>query len=276
MKSILCAYDFSEASESALSVASRLAVYFNANLVVTHVYSVPVVSTEIGYINIDDYAINESTHRTLKERCEKLKIDWPDLHDVEIVVDAGFVVQKLNELAGEKNCDLVVMGIDNEKSFVKEHLLGSSSILEARNTKMPVLIVPKNADNKKITSILYACDYAQDFIESTSLIQVKYFTKMFNARLNILHVLKSDHELNMKERNNDKYIESQLKSTEHNTFFIYDESAAEGIINFVKNHPTDLIIVEPHHRNFFERLFSKSTTKELAFHLNIPILAIHG
>ena len=43
-----------------------------------------------------------------------------------------------------------------------------------------------------------------------------------------------------------------------------------------KGFEVDLIIVEPHHRNFFDRLFHKSTTKELAFHLNKPILAIHG
>jgi nucleotide-binding universal stress UspA family protein len=138
------------------------------------------------------------------------------------------------------------------------------------------LIVPKNAPNNKITTILYACDYHHDHVANNGLIQVKYFVKMFNAGLKVLHVLEPNHELSQTEQKNDKYIEHQLNKTEHETFFIYSNNASDGIIQFVNDHVVDLIIIEPHKKSFFERLFRKSTTKELAFQLNVPILAIHG
>ncbi|MCB0410728.1 MAG: universal stress protein [Flavobacteriales bacterium] len=276
MTSIVCAYDFSEAAETALNIASRLASFFNAKLIITNIYSVPVHTTEAGFVSQDIDLIKQETLEKLEKKVKQLASHWPDLINTEILIDSGVVTHKLSHIAKEKNSDLIVMGIDNDKSFIKEHLLGSTSISEARDNNIPVLIVPKKAQNNKITSVLYACDYKQDYISSKSLIQVKYFVKMFNAGLTVLHVLEPDHELSKSEQKNDKYIENQLNTTEHETFFVYNSNASEGIIQFVKDHAVDLIIVEPHKKNFFERFFGTSTTKELAFHLNVPILAIHG
>jgi hypothetical protein len=36
-----------------------------------------------------------------------------------------------------------------------------------------------------------------------------------------------------------------------------------------------MIAMHVYHKNFFEKLFQISLSKKLAFHVNVPILAIH-
>jgi nucleotide-binding universal stress UspA family protein len=203
-------------------------------------------------------------------------LQHPSITGINVIVESGLVSYKLNKLAKEKAADLIVMGIDNERSFVKEHVLGSTSIEEARSFKIPVLIVPVNAECRKFKSIAFACDYKYAPKEVSALIQVKYYTTLFEGKLNIVHVLEPEHQISLKEAKSDKFIEDTLEKTEHKTFFVYEKNASEGILEFVKTHEIDLVIVEPQHHGFFERIFSKSTTKELAFHLNVPLLALHS
>jgi nucleotide-binding universal stress UspA family protein len=276
MKQIICAYDFSDASVNALNHAARYAEYFNATLSLVYIYNIPVPVTEFGYIDVGDEVVRKNAEKDLAEIKNRVVLEHPMIKEMNVIVETGLVSYKLNKLAKEKAADLVVMGIDNDKSFVKEHLLGSTSIDEAREFRIPVLIVPKSSESKKINNIAYASDYKHTEQNNTSLIQVKYFATLFSAPLSVLHVLEPNHELNAKEINADKFIEQQFSHTDHKTFFVYEKNVADGIIEFVESHEVDLIIVEPYQRNFFERLFQKSTTKELAFRLNRPILAIHG
>jgi len=276
MESIFCAYDFSDAAKNALKHACRLAELFSAKLTLVHIYNVPVPVTEYGYVPVGDDFIRDIAVKDLEKLKRELVKEHPHISTINIIVESGFVTSKINQLASENGCELLVMGIDNDKNFIKEHLIGSTSIDEARKSKIPVLIVPKNAENDKIKSIAYTCDYNHSLVDTSSLIQVKYFAHMFNAELKIVHVLEPDHQIDFQEAVNDKYIESKLSNVNHKTFFVYEKNAADGISEFTKEHMIDLIIVEPYHRNFFDKLFHKSVTKELAFHVNKPFLAIHG
>lgn len=276
MESIFCAYDFSDAAKNALQHACRLAEFFNTKLTLVHIYNIPVPISEYGYVPLNDEFIKEGAEEGLNKLKEQLIKDHPRISDIKIIIESGLVITKVKNLAQELGCELLVMGIESDVNFVKEHLLGSTSIDEARQSEVPVLIVPKNSANNKITSIAYACDYAHSLVDSSSLIQVKYFAHMFSAELKVLHVLEPEHQLNFAEAVSDKYIESKLSPVDHKTYFVYEKNVAEGIMEFVNQHPIDLIIVEPYKRGFFNQLFHKSVTKELAFHLNKPILAIHG
>lgn len=276
MESIFCAYDFSDAAKNALAHACRLAELFNAKLTIVHIYNIPVPVTEYGYVPISDDFIKESALTDLNAVKTKLTKDHPTISQIDIVLESGLVISKLNKLANDRGCELLVMGIENGVNFVKEHILGSTSIDEARQSEVPVLIVPKNSENNKVKSIVYACDYEHSLVDSSSLIQVKYFAHMFNAELKVLHVLEPEHQIDFAESASDKYIESKLANVNHKTYFVYEKSISEGILSFVKDHEVDMVIVEPYHKGFFTRLFHKSVTKELAFHINKPILAIHG
>ncbi len=276
MKHIVCAYDFSPAAENALKHATHLAARFCSTLSIINIYNVPVPVTEFGYIDISDEVIKKNAVKELERIKSEIIAQHLSIVDVNVVVENGLVSYKLNKLAKQKSADLIVMGIDNERNFVKEHVLGSASIEEARESKIPVMIIPINAICKKIKSIAFACDYKNALNEASALIQVKYYATVFEAKLNVVHVLEPGHQISIKEAKSDKFIEDTLGQSEHKTYFVYESNVSEGVIDFVKAHEIDLVIVEPQHHGFFERLFSKSTTKELAFHLHVPLLTLHS
>ena len=49
-----------------------------------------------------------------------------------------------------------------------------------------------------------------------------------------------------------------------------------GILDFVKFHQIDMIIVEPKKHSIFHALFYPSITNELAFKSPVPVLTIHS
>ena len=66
------------------------------------------------------------------------------------------------------------------------------------------------------------------------------------------------------------------KSNKEIIFHSIKGDDVEGIIlNFIDVHKINLIAMNVQHRNFFEKLFEISLSKKLAFHINVPILAIH-
>jgi nucleotide-binding universal stress UspA family protein len=49
----------------------------------------------------------------------------------------------------------------------------------------------------------------------------------------------------------------------------------EGVIlEFIDLNKIDMITMHVYHKNFFKKLFQVSLSKKLAFHVNIPILAV--
>jgi len=276
MKNIICAYDFSPTAINALKHSVRLASRFGSVLHLLYIYNVPVPVTEFGYIDVGDEVLRSNADKELNKLKESLLLEHDGLSQIEVHVESGLVVHKVNKLAGKLEADLVVMGIESEAGFIKEHLFGSSSLDESRESQTPILIVPGKAPSNKITKIAFACDYKNVNAQSTSLIQVKYYATLFDAELYLVHVLEPEHQLNLAEAKTNLYIEQSLEQTEHKTYFVYEKDAAKGIIDFVENHGVDLLITEPRKKSFWERIFGKSVTKQLAFHLPLPLLAIDG
>ena len=48
----------------------------------------------------------------------------------------------------------------------------------------------------------------------------------------------------------------------------------DGVNQFVDEQGIDLVITVPKEHNFFERIFSSSHTKKLAFHSHVPVLVL--
>ena len=57
----------------------------------------------------------------------------------------GKVSEVINDIVGEKNIDLVVMGT-NGRDTITEMILGSTAEQVVKNLKCPVLVIPKGDD----------------------------------------------------------------------------------------------------------------------------------
>ena len=276
MKKILIPCDFSEISENALNYAVGLAKYFSSSLTLLHVDQIPVLNSEFG---MSAYTLTDTTTNsltTLKQIAEKIQKIEPTITDIECYSEMGNATDMIISYAQKLDIELTIMGISGHGSKFMKNLIGSTAVSVAKKLDMPVMIIPPKVSYKKIQNVAYACEYDIDLERNSSLIQVKYLNTLLGSKMNIIHVIPEDHDLDIVEAEIDDYVEHKFENSIHRTFLLTENKASKGLLEFVKNHEIDLLIVEPKKHNIFHKLFFESTTNEMAFFSPIPILTIHG
>ena len=276
MNTILVPLDFSEMSDNALLYAVNLANQLSANLMLLHVNSAPLYNNEY---NLVSYAVTEETDNTLallKERVELLKKDNRLIGDVEYFSEIGDFKSVMSNYIINKNIDAVVMGITGHNTVIGKAVFGSNAVTISRESSIPVFIIPKGYVYKEIKSIGYACEYDAHIVEQTGLLQIKNIAAMFGASLSVLHVIPDNHLINEMESETDLFVEHKLEKTSHKTFILSEDKPSIALLDFIKTHDVDVIVLEQKKHSFLHNLIYPSTTKEIAFSSPIPVLTIHS
>lgn len=274
MDTIMIPTDLSPAAHNATDYAVELAKFFDARIILVHAFPVPTLNYEMPF---PVEPISEF-QKDAEDRLEEVKRGILKRNafplDIECVVSMGTPFNVIEETAKEKNPDLIVIGIVGEASALKEHLIGSTAITVARKLEVPVFIIPEKARYHTIHKISFACDLEKT--EETDLIHVvKFFSKVFDADLEIVNVGPKKEVITTDKAVSYLYLEDRLKNVKHTTFHIDGDDVAKELEDYYKGYDTDVIMVNPKKHNIFYHLFNHSITKNLAFHLNLPILAIH-
>lgn len=273
MKNILAAIDFSPSSKNAASYAAGLAEYFGARLTLFHAYHMPVLGYEMGYVPpvID---VRSEREKEIKKWIQGLD----DLHyglEINYHLEIGLAADIIEDVAEDRECDLIVVGLAGQDSAIKEHVFGSVATRVAETSQIPVIIIPDNVHYSKIKKIAYACDLDKSLVINDALTKVKYFCALFDAELEILNVKKPQEEMSVEKAETELYVEERFHNTKHHSFFIYDNKVDKGVIDFLSHHECDILITCPKTHNFLYKIFIESNTKKIAFHSPIPILTIH-
>lgn len=276
MNKILVPTDFSETAENAVTYAANLAGFFSANLVLLHVNQIPVSTPEFGIAAYNFVDIKKDSLDTLNTIALKIKRDYPQISEVECFSEIGDSSDLIAEFSKDHNIDMVVMGNSGHGSKFKKNIFGSTSVSVAKKIEVPLLIVPPEVKYKKINNMAYACVYDEQIESSSSLMKVRSLNAEFNSLLSVLHVIPENHLIDEKEANIDVYVEKKLATTEHRTYILTENNVSTGILDFVKNHNMDMIVIEPQKHSLFHSLFHSSVTNELAFFSPVPVLTIHG
>ncbi len=276
MNTILVPIDFSETSDNALLYAVNLANHLSSNIVLLHVSAIPVYNNEY---NVVAYTVNDSiadSNASLKEKAELLKKDNALMGEVEYFTEVGDFKNTMLSYITNKNIDLVVMGITGHGSVIGKVLFGSNAVSISRESNIPVFIISKEHQYKKIKSIAYASQYDSHITEQTGLIQIKNIASMFGASLSVLHVIPDNHLINEVESATDLFVEQKLEQTSHKTYILSEDKASTALLDFIKTHDVDVIVLEQKKHSFLHNLIYPSTTKEIAFSSPIPVLTIHS
>lgn len=276
MKKILIPCDFADTTQSALKYAISLAKYLEADLILLHVDIIPIVSPDM---NIMPYAFGDMTNdslKALKNLADKIRIKESFNHRIDYVSEIGNTAYVIEEQVAKLKADIVVMGISGHGSAFMKNIIGSASVDVSKRVGVPVIIVPPNAVYQKIQNIAYACGYDPEIKMNTSLIQVKSLASVFDAALSIVHVVPENHEMTREESGLEHYIEQNLENSEHKTFTVNENNTGKGLLDFIAQHRIDMMIIEPKKHSFFHKMFSGSTTNEIAFNSPVPVITIHG
>ena len=274
MKTLLIPIDFSEISDNALLYGVRLANALSANIILLHVNPLPVYNSEYNTLTFSIIDALETSLLLLKEKAERLKSTQFLKGSVTYFAETGDLKSHVIQYNKQYNVDLIVMGITGHDTKFTQTLFGSNAVSLSKESKVPILIIPKGYTYKNIQTIAYACDYDSKSVSGNYLTTVKQLCHLFDANLNILHVIPENHLINEIEAEVDLHIEKTMEQTPHKTYILLEDSASEAVIDFVRSHDVDIILLQPEHHSFWHRIFHTSTTKEVAFESPVPILCM--
>lgn len=274
MKTILLATDFSTASNNAADYALELVKYFGSKLIILNAYPLPAANYDTGLPT--DVITN--LHLISEEGLDQLK-KWLVKNggldsEIECLSVMGSTLEVIEEECKKKKVNLAVMGIVGEAGKIKEHIIGSTSLKAARHLQVPLFIIPDGIKYKRIHKLSFACDMDHTE-ESTTIYTAKYFSKLFDAELEIINIEDPEKERSIAKAASLDFVEEKLEFVNHKTFLLAEKDAALGLEDHYKNYPSDVIILNPKKHNVFQTLFSASVTKKLIFHSKIPLLIIH-
>ncbi len=275
---ILIPTDFSTISREAYEYAHCLAAHFSADLELLNVHFPNALEATPFYLNYAATDIQLKKESLIAfAKATPLPPSCCDEHRVEIQehfsVACGLPEDVIVKKSQNEDVDLIVMSTTGENGWYQKWL-GSISRHTAMNAKCPVLLIPKGITYRCPRHILYATNYHPN--EFQALEQLIIFAKYFKSQIHIIHVAESETDKIEPE----KSIASQpfrngLPNLYYKISTIVDKNISTGLNRYVAENNIDLIAMPTINRPFFNQLFHKSTTKDMAIQTKIPLLVLH-
>ncbi|HEU4860979.1 MAG TPA: universal stress protein [Chitinophagaceae bacterium] len=276
MKNILVLTDFSENAKAAEKYAFQLAIHVKGNLILYNTYSRQrekisgnvvwphsTPSSELQSISNLQARVNELNHdlRKIKDNIHK-----PEIRHLG---NAGSLAGKLNEIIAENDIWLCVMGTKGE-SFANNVLFGSNVFKVLEKINCPVLIIPKEAEYKKLKKIGYATDFRSSDVDI-----INWLYKLadpLKIALILVHVSAdtiSDSEKDVL-RSQEKIYKSQFPGT---TIQIFEgENIQDSLHKIAEQLDVSMLALLHRRQEFFEGLFQASISRKMIKHTAIPVL----
>ncbi len=263
---ILLPTDFSDNAALATQFAIDLARRTNGEILCFHAYDIP------HYERSMTTALLGEMKKAAENNMAEFETDHLKSAGVPFKskVSIGNPIRFSKELTEQHNIDIIVMGTKGA-SGIEEFLIGSNSASVIQTVDVPVLVIPPNSKVKPLQHIVLASDLELKKKERP-LMKLREFAKVFNATINILHIQDGDGN----ESGSRDLVERILGDVPH-TYSITSakEDLDETILNYCESKNADLVAAISKRYGFFQGLFHKSLTSQLAYHTKIPMLALH-
>jgi nucleotide-binding universal stress UspA family protein len=275
MKTILVPTDFSEASKNAINYGVEMAKATGTKIILFHAYHVPPTTIDAALVIPSPAELEEGNMKRLQQlRSDLLSKPENTVLTIECVCEYGFAVDEIIRYAEKSRADLVLMGMQGA-GWLSEKVLGSITTAVIRQCPSPVLSVGREQRFRKPEKIVLAYDYEP--IQPEVLNPLLAFIDLFQSRLFVLNVSASRNQTNDHIRDTFKNVQldSILEDTEHTFHYRTNEDLIDAIDHFVQRHQAQMVVVIPRKHSFLQNLFREPATKKAAFHISVPLLALH-
>lgn len=271
MKTIIVATDYSAAALNAANYATEMALVINANILLLHVYSLPVsYNGEPLTVNVKnirqmaDNNMNELKDQLIKKAGGKISI--------ETKIRQGTFFQELQTVCEYMHPYVVIIG--SQGNTAPGHIIfGGHAVYAMKHLLWPIITVPQNALFSNVKKIGLACDF-DGVLDTTPVEEIKLLVNDFNAELHVLNTGKKD-ELDPRVVFESGLLNELIGGLKPNYHFITNNKTDESIMEFAEQHHIDLLIVLPKRHGLMEMLIHRSHTKNLVLHCHVPVMALH-
>ena len=274
MKRILVPIDFSQHADYALEVAAVLAKRYNSEILVLH-----MLGLSEAYLTKDEAQEAAEAHYYMKLAKRRFDdfLQKPYLKDLEIhqMVQNYKIFSELNQVAIEKNIDLIVMG-SHGTGGLGELFVGSNTEKVVRSSKIPVLVVKVQRPGFNPSKVVLATDFSSESLEAYQ--RLRKVLEAWDTQVYLVHI-------NLPNERFQSSKEKQLKAQEfidlahegnlpENTEikFASDYSVESGIYFIAEDIGADLIALATHGRSGLMHFFKGSVGEDMANHAKIPVL----
>jgi nucleotide-binding universal stress UspA family protein len=269
MRSILVPTDFSTASSNAVVYGAEMACATGATLLLLHICQQPYFAVEQAMLMPDPGVAERDGLELLNEVKCRMVSRFGNNIKIDCHCHTGINVdESINEFALEEEVDLVITAIHGA-GYLEEKFIGSTVTKLIKNSKLPVLVINGRARFRPLKKIVLASDYK----ELPNLSPFKDILKLYKSSIQVLHVITENEDQNsgLEIRAG---IRSMLADIEHEFHEVKNKDIIEGINDFVKSAEADMVILAPHAYKFPANIFHKHNTRRMAFHAEVPMLAV--
>lgn len=270
---ILTPTDFSGLSKVGVNYAVKLAKKLNAEIVLLHAVFInapPRTQSSLKTRQILD-AMVDNVAQEFISLVNEIKLETGGKLNISYEIVKGYPVKDVVETFAQHNdIDLIIMGTKGAGGL-KKVLMGSNATAVIGNSSIPVITVPEHARFRNIKHIVYASDLFAVKKEVRILLD---YARLFHSVIHLLHVISPTSKKKIDKIKMEKDLISKYNYTQILVHIALNEDINEAIDKYIADVNADMLAMFTHKPTFFEKLFGKSVTREMAFHNWIPLLTI--
>ncbi len=273
MKTIVVPVDFSAASENAALYATDLAQTINAKIVLMHCVALPVTISEVPLPNGMLQEMTEEAEQNMITLRNRLIVRCDYKLFISTSVIMGYVMSELKDIVAEMDVFAVVMGshgLGNSDVF----MFGSTAVSAMHDLPCKVLLIPEHVSFRQLNRIGLCSDMI-DVNRQLPFEGIKDVVGLFCAHLDILYVNTKGADMPGSVLSESKMLQDQLMDIHPDFHFVDNNSIDMAVTTFVKDNNIDMLMVIPKKHGFIGSIFHKSISKDIAQHLQLPILILH-
>lgn len=302
---VLFPTDFSQTSINALPFAALIAKTWSLKLAIVNVEAPKEIKSPITENPFVDGAPATENQRLLQKLKEKINND-DRFKTVEVVCLTRFGQFKPEVVALAKYADILVMGTKG-CGTVKGLFLGSNTSHILGRINIPALIVPPEADGRRVEtyfrSLAFASEFSKEQIEEMEVHEAIGFAEAFDADVSFVHVEKEfleltkpqvvvsgngslvfppkldDNDVKQMAKEKGKRLKKKISSItdyskKHYVVLSIDKSdnVQEALSDYCDRHNIGIMGLVRRQRSVLQSMFHSSVSKSLSLHSNVPLL----
>lgn len=275
-KNILLPIDFSAHSINAVNYAVALAIQKSYAIHLYHNYTSSSAVFEEEMRQPGQHAPTFKADILISELVTKIKLAHPAI-ELSTQCERGMITENLPVIATPDRFDFVIMGtkgITDDDS----QLIGSTTYVISKKSKIPVLAIPAGASFETIDRVGLLSNFKEEEIQTVNDF-VNIMGKDFELKLMHVHYDHSSEDgiqdklavwkYKIKKNIGVKHIAIEVDSIQGD---IEDLDTVPEVINeMIHQEEIKVLLVTRSRKSFFERLFTRSVAKALFSHPLIPI-----
>jgi nucleotide-binding universal stress UspA family protein len=274
MKKLLIPTDFSDGAFKAIAYGIELAKEFNSDIIICHAFELPAQGINV-LIDISA-ELQKNAQQDLNSLEKKIvKSGLAKGVKIEYLALLGEINDVIETIGREKDIDLVLMGTKGESDLASK-LFGTNTVSAIKNCSLPLLVIPSGALYKPLKNVAFAIDYLKPANDNV-LNLLRDLAVHYHSKVTMLNV-HTDGEIGefiATVKDIQKWYGDHLGDVKLDFVFVENYQIESGVFEFIKHNTTDMLAMITKKHSFFDKIFRKSISEELALHTDIPLLTLH-